>query len=118
MDRQEHIEGLQINQLNPVDIDYFFRSLADRMPRRANDEQQPLLDGLRQRIRDLALDLGNTKAKRLHADDTEGACALMVAQIGQMRRRQWRDRIDGVKKIDHVRAQVGEISADLRELTS
>jgi hypothetical protein len=34
-----------------------------------------------------------------------------------MRRRQWRGKIDGQRKLDFVREQVGEISADLRELT-
>jgi hypothetical protein len=117
MDRQEHIEGLRLDQLTPADIDYFFRTLARRVPRRVNNQQQDLLKRLRGRVRYLGVALGNSTAKQLRPDDLDGACEVMVAQVGQMRRRQWRGKIDGQRKLDFVRKQVGEISADLRELT-
>jgi hypothetical protein len=116
MDRQEHIEGLRLDQLTPADIDYFFRTLARRVPRRVNNQQQDLLKRLRGRVRYLGVALGNSTAKQLRPDDLDGACEVMVAQVGQMRRRQWRGKIDGQRKLDFVREQVGEISADLREL--
>ena len=116
-DRQEHIEGLRLDQLTPADIDYFFRTLARRVPRRVNNQQQDLLKRLRGRVRYLGVALGNSTAKQLRPDDLDGACEVMVAQVGQMRRRQWRGKIDGQRKLDFVREQVGEISADLRELT-
>jgi len=116
MDRQEHIEGLRLDQLTPADIDYFFRTLARRVPRRVNNQQQDLLKRLRGRVRDLGVALGNSTAKQLRPGDLDGACEVMVAQVGQMRRRQWRGKIDGQRKLDFVREQVGEISADLREL--
>lgn len=83
MDRQEHIEGLRLDQLTPADIDYFFRTLARRVPRRVNNQQQDLLKRLRGRVRYLGVALGNSTAKQLRPDDLDGACEVMVAQVAR-----------------------------------
>lgn len=116
MDRAEHLAGLNLDRLTPPDIDYFFRTLADRVPRRVAEELQPTLDLLRGRIQQLAVDLGKETAASLSPADVAATTAATVDQLAQMKRRQWRGKLAGVRVIDHVRAQVGEISADLRDL--
>lgn len=116
MERDDHIAGLAIDRLTPVDIDYFFRTLADRIPRRVSDELADVLRNLRGRVQQLAVDLGATTAMSADPADVHRSAATVVERIGQMRRRAWRAKIDGRPMLDHVRRQVGEISADLREL--
>ena len=116
MDRDEHISGLNLERLNPADIDYFFRTLADRVPRRVNDERLATLQTLRGRIQQLAVDIGKTTAASLDPADVDGTTAALVEQLGQMKRKHWRGKLDGERVIDYVRRHVGEISADLRDL--
>ncbi|MDG2113218.1 MAG: hypothetical protein P8N02_11470 [Actinomycetota bacterium] len=116
MDRAEHIAGLNVAQLTPGDIDYFFRTLADRVPRRTHDDRMDVLWTLRGRIQQLAVDLGKTTATSLDPSDVEANVGAVLERLGQMKRRHWRGKIDGRRMLDHVRDQIGEISADLRDL--
>ena len=116
-DRQEHIDGLGLSKMTPADIEVFFRLLPNRMPKGAPKELQSTLDQARSRVKQLAVDLGSVDARSADASDVEGTCELVIDQLVQMKRRQWRSRIDGTKTIDHVRQQVGEISADLHALS-
>ena len=100
----------------PVDIDYFFRTLADRVPTRVRDDGMDTLGILRHRIQRLAVDLGNTTAASLDPADVQVMVGTIVGQLSQMKRRHWRGKVGDVRLLDHVRRQVGEISADLREL--
>jgi predicted nuclease with TOPRIM domain len=116
VDRGEHIAGLNLDRLNPADIDYFFRTLADRVPRRVADEQMSTLRTLRGRIQQLAVDLGKDTAASLDPADVEQTSGAVVDRIGQMKRKHWRGTLGDRRIIDHVRHQIGEISADLRDL--
>ena len=115
-DRQHHLDGLHLDRLTPADIDYFFRTLADRVPRRTADELLDVLRTLRGRIQHLAVDLGGDTASSLDPADVASTTEAVVRQLAQMKRRQWRGKLGDRRVIDHVRQQVGEISADLREL--
>jgi len=46
----------------------------------------------------------------------------VVSSIGerleQMKRREWRARIAGIKVVQHLRVEIGEISADLYEMST
>ena len=90
MDRQEHIAGLNLDRLNPADIEYFFRTLAARVPRRVHDDLMPTLQILRGRVQQLAVDLGKETAASLSPADVEATTAGLVEQLAQMKRRQWR----------------------------
>jgi len=79
-------------------------------------ELAELLAAARHRVRQLAVDLGSVDARVVDDAEVETTTELVLDQIAQMRRRDWRSRIDGSKTIDHVRREVGEISADLHEL--
>ncbi len=116
-DRQDHIDGLGLSKMTPADIEVFFRLLPNRMPKGAAKELQGTLDQARTRVKQLAVDLGSVDARTADAADVDATCELVIDQLVQMKRRQWRSRIDGSKTIDHVRRQVGEISADLHVLS-
>ena len=116
-DRQEHIDGLGLSKMNPADIEVFFRLLPNRMPKGAPKELQSTLEQARTRVQQLAVDLGSVDARSADSGDVEATCELVIDQLVQMKRRQWRSRIDGSKMIDHVCRQVGEISADLHTLS-
>lgn len=116
MDRAEHIAGLNVGQLTPADIDYFFRTLAERVPRRVPDIRMDVLRTLRGRLQQLAVDLGKTTATSLDPADIDANVAALLERLGQMKRRHWRGKLGGQRTIDHLRDQIGEISADLREL--
>ncbi|MEZ5281881.1 MAG: hypothetical protein R2770_15590 [Acidimicrobiales bacterium] len=115
--RQEHIEGLNLSKLNPVDIDVFFRTLARRVPHAVVDDKRALLSSARNRIKQLAIDMGSADAISLDASRVERMCELLVEQFQGMKRRQWKARIGENRTIDYVREQIGEISADLHELS-
>lgn len=116
MDRDEHVAGLQLDRLTPGDIDYFFRTVAPRVPRGTSERLRPVLQVLRGRIQQLAVDLGKTTAASNDPSDIESNVQAVIDQIAQMKRRHWRGRLGDHRIIDHVRHQVGEISADLHEL--
>lgn len=118
IDRAEHIAGLDLGHLTPADIDYFFRTLAERVPRRVHESRMPTLQTLRGRLQQLAVDLGKVTATSLDPADTDATIAALIESVEGMKRRHWRGKIDGRRMLHHVRAQVGEISADLRELQS
>jgi len=114
--RSEHIAGLRLNRITPADIEVFFRLLPKRMPSRTVPELDEVLATARHRVVQLAIDLGSVAARSIDEAQIEATSDLVLDQIAQMRRRDWRSRIDGSKTIDHVRREVGEISADLHEL--
>lgn len=115
--RQEHIEGLRLSQLNPADIDVFFKTLARRVPAAVPDEQRAVLSSVRNRIKQLAIDMGSADAMTIDASMVERNCELLVEQFQGMKRRHWKTRIGENRTIDYVREQIGEISADLHELS-
>lgn len=117
VDRRRHIEGLHVDQMMPVDIETFFATLLPRLPRGAPDELQPTLAAMRQRLRDTAVELGATSAAALDPADVDATVAVVVERIGQLKRREWRGKRDGERLIDRLRSTVGEISADIHELT-
>ena len=41
--RADHIAGLDVARLTPADIDYFFKTLLPRVPKRVPDDRQPVL---------------------------------------------------------------------------
>lgn len=116
--RQDHIDGLRLGQMTPADIEVFFRLLPNRMPRATVDELRAVLDAARGRVRQTAIDLGSVDARTADITDVGDTSELVIDQLKQMKRRDWKSRIDGTKTVDYVRRQVGEISADLHELTS
>lgn len=116
-DRSDHIEGLRLSQMNPSDIDVFFRTLAGRVPYRTSDELAPVLSDLRGRIKQLVIDLGSADAVALDASLVDRHCELLVDQFAAMKRRHWKARIGDNRTIDYVRDAIGEISADLHALT-
>ncbi len=116
IDRDEHIAGLDLAHLTPADIDYFFGTLADRVPRRVHESRVETLQVLRGRLQQLAVDLGKVTATSLDPADTDATIASLIESVEGMKRRHWRSKIDGRRVLDHVREQVGEISADLREI--
>ena len=42
--RADHIAGLDVARLTPADIDYFFKTLLPRVPKRVPDDRQPVYD--------------------------------------------------------------------------
>lgn len=119
MDRAGHIEGLRLDGMMPGDIESFFKTLAPRIPKRAHPDRQATLDALRSRLKALAVDIGALGGVAVDADDPDALVGVIVDHLGQLKRRQWkRDDGAGEKLIDRVRAAVGEISADLAELTT
>jgi len=102
--------------MTPSDIEVFFRLLPKRMPSRTVPELEEVLATARNRVVQLAADLGSVAARSAGDARIEATSDLVLEQIAQMRRRDWKSRIDGSKTIDHVRREVGEISADLHEL--
>ncbi len=114
--RDEYIEGLYLSQLTPADIDVFFKTLARRVPGRVPDHLVPVLSACRQRIKQLATDMGSADAAVLDGSLVEQMCELLVEQFQGMKRRQWKARVDENRTIDYVRSVIGEISADLHEL--
>ncbi|MCP3937801.1 MAG: hypothetical protein GY708_20830 [Actinomycetia bacterium] len=115
--RDEHIDGLYLSHLTPVDIDVFFRTLARRVPGGVPDHLAPVLSSCRKRIKQLATDMGSADAATIDASLVERMCELLVEQFQGMKRRQWKARIGENRTIDYVRSAIGEISADLHELT-
>lgn len=116
-ERDEHIAGLGINKMTPSDMDVFFKRLSQRVPARTSDELAHVLGSVRDRIKQLAVDLGSVDAREVNPSNVERTCELVVDQFAQMRRRDWKARIDDTTTIDFVRQQVGEISVDLHELS-
>ena len=116
-ERDEHIAGLGINKMTPSDMDVFFKRLSQRVPARTSDELAHVLGSVRDRIKQLAVDLGSVDAREVNPSNVERTCELVVDQFAQMRRRDWKARIDDTTTIDFVRQQVGEISVDLHDLS-
>ena len=116
-ERDEHIAGLGINKMTPSDMDVFFKRLSQRVPARTSDELAHVFGSVRDRIKQLAVDLGSVDAREVNPSNVERTCELVVDQFAQMRRRDWKARIDDTTTIDFVRQQVGEISVDLHDLS-
>ncbi len=116
-DRDEHIAGLGINKMTPSDMDVFFKRLSQRVPARTSNELADTLASVRRRIKQLAVDLGSVDAREVDPSNVERTCELVVDHFAQMRRRDWKARIDDTTTIDFVRRQVGEISVDLHDLS-
>lgn len=117
VDRRRHIEGLHVDQMMPVDVETFFATLLPRLPRGAPDELRPTLTAMRERLRDTAVDLGATTAATLDPADVDATVGVIIERLGQLKRREWRGKRDGERLIDRLRATVGELSADIHELT-
>ena len=118
MRRLEHIEGLELARLTPVDVEYFFRTLLPRVPRSTREENQSLLNLLRSRLRDIAIFLGDPEAVDLNPTDVEKVLGSICNRLERMKRREWRTTKDGASVLERLRMQIGEISADLHELAA
>jgi len=116
MDRAAYIEGLNADGMMPADIEVFIRMLPKRVPRGAREEQAELLASTRQRIVDIAVNVGVPNVSRLPADDVTEVVEAIVGQLSQLKRRQWKSTKNGDRLLDVMRDAVAEISADLHEL--
>jgi hypothetical protein len=114
MDRSSYIEGLNVGALMPADIEVFIASLARRVPRRVRPESQATLDHLIGRLAQLASDMD---VPGTMSNDIEEAVHSIIAQVRQVKRRQWKSKSQGERLLDTVRGHVAEISADLHTLT-
>ncbi len=118
MTRSEHIEGLELARLTPADVEYFFRTLLPRIPRSTGEDNRPLLDLLRSRLRDTAIYLGDPLAVNFDQTDVEKVVGSICDRLERMKRREWKAAKDGTSVLKRLRIQVGEISADLHELAA
>ena len=118
MDRAEHIAGLEVERLTPPDIEYFFRTLHSRVPRSTGESTQPVLDQLRRRLSNLALALGDISTQDNVSRDVGPVLDAISHRLERMKRKEWRARIGGLSVLKRLRAEVGEISADLHEIAT
>ncbi len=118
MTRSEHIEGLELARLTPADVEYFFQTLVPRIPRSTGEDNRPLLDLLRSRLRDTAIYLGDPLAVNFDQTDVEKVVGSICDRLERMKRREWKATKDGTSILKRLRIQVGEISADLYELAA
>ena len=116
--RDDHIAGLEVGRLTPVDIEYFFRTLPPRVPKRVSEDHQALLHQLHLRLHNLAVYLGDPLAVSLDHNDVSKVVSSIGERLEQMKRREWRARIAGIKVVQHLRVEIGEISADLYEMST
>ena len=118
MSRDDHIAGLEVGRLTPVDIEYFFGTLLPRIPKRVSEDHQALLHQLHLRLHNLAVYLGDPLAVSLDHHDVSSVVSSIGGRLEQMKRREWRARIAGIKVVQHLRLEIGEISADLYEMST
>ena len=118
MTRSEHIEGLAVDRLTPADIEYFFRTLHPRVPQKASDEKQKALQELQVRLKDLAIYLGAPLAINIEISDSGASLTSICTRLQHMKRREWRHKKSGLSVLKKLRAEIGEISADLNEIAS
>ncbi len=117
MSRSDHIAGLSVDKMMPADVETFFRTLHRRVPSRTRAEDAHVLDALRARLKAAAVDAGVPGANDLDPSDTHATLDAIVGHLSQLKRRHWRGDVDGERLLDRLRATVGEISADLHELS-
>ena len=113
--RADHIAGLDVARLTPADIDYSFKTLLPRVPKRVPDHRQPVLRQLQFRLHALAVYLGDPLAPSINQRDVVNILASICERLERMKRRDWRARIAGTRVLEHLRNEIGEISADLHE---
>lgn len=118
MSRINHIAGLEVGRLTPVDIEYFFKTLPPRVPKEASEDHQALLRQLHLRLHNLAVYLGDPLAVSFDHNDVSRVVSSIGERLERMKRREWRARIAGIKVLQHLRLEVGEISADLHEMST
>jgi hypothetical protein len=116
--RINHIAGLEVGRLTPVDIEYFFKTLPPRVPKEASEDHQALLRQLHLRLHNLAVYLGDPLAVSFDHNDVSRVVSSIGERLERMKRREWRARIAGIKVLQHLRLEVGEISADLHEMST
>jgi len=116
--RADHIAGLEVGRLTPVDIEYFFRTLPPRVPNRVSEDHQVLLNQLHLRLHNLAVYLGDPLAVSFDHNDVSKVVSSIGERLERMKRREWRARIAGIKVLQHLRLEIGEISADLNQMST
>ena len=116
--RADHIAGLDVGRLTPVDIEYFFKTLPPRVPKRVSEDHKVLLRQLCLRLHDLAAYLGDPLAESFDQNDVSRVLASIGERLERMKRREWRARVAGTRVLQHLRDEIGEISADLYEMST
>jgi len=116
--RSDHIAGLDVRRLTPADVEYFFKTLPPRVPKRVPEDRQALLHQLHLRLHGLATYLGDPLVASFAYDDADSALSSIGERLERMKRREWRSLVEGKRVLEHLRDVIGEISADLHEMST